>query len=134
MPLLFAALTFLVAHLAFFSDLFGVLHSGLFAGMGLVLAKYAAAAVVVALFFRLAKVTARLSLPLRGRGFLWCGTVLFALQAFISYGGVLAYRPGLGMLIIPLTYLTPVAAVLALTGSLLAMLGPENAKGAPSET
>jgi hypothetical protein len=137
MPLLYSALTFLVAHLAFFGglDVHGLLNSALAgAGLQIVFLKYAIAAVLVALFFRVAKLSGRLSFPLRGRGLLWCGTVLFALQALIFYGGLSIYRPGLGMLFIPLIYMTPIAAVLTLTGSLLAMLGLDNGKIRPSET
>jgi drug/metabolite transporter (DMT)-like permease len=130
MSLLFIGLTFLIAHVFFFSahDLgWFIKHIYEGAGLPMIALRYLSAVCLVAIFFYFTKLPQRLAKPIAGRRFLLAGVTLYCLQAFVLYGGLAGYRPGLAMLMWLSMYAATIAIGLILVGAGLALLGASQA-------
>lgn len=130
MYLLFAALTFLVAHVFIFSgrDVQWFIQQFFATELWLFAISYIAAAVVVGMFFYFGKLHRRLPRPISGRKPLIAGVTIYVLYLSFTYGGLLFYRPGMGLLMKFALNLAPIAMVFILVGAGKALL---NSKPAP---
>ena len=122
---LFIGLTFLIAHVFFFSayDLGWFLRNILLnQGLPLFASRYLASAAIVGLFFYWTKLPQRLANPMPGRGLILIGVIFYCLHALILYGGLKTYRPGLGLLFIPSMYVASIAMLFIFVGTGRALL------------
>jgi hypothetical protein len=118
MYLLFAGLTFLIAHVFIFAgrDVQWFLQQFFSTELWLFAMSYVVAAVVAGMLFYIGKLHIRLPKPIAGRKTLIAGVTIYVLYLLCIYGGLLAYRPGMGLLIKLALYLPPIAMMLILLG------------------
>jgi len=118
MYLLFACLTFLIAHVFIFAgrDVQWFFQQFFSTGLWLFAMSYVMAAIVVGMLFYIGKLHRRLPKPFVGRKTLIAGVSIYVLYLLCVFGGLLAWRPGMGILIQLALNLPPIAMMLILLG------------------